>query len=773
MPAYHPVEYGEQLHEKCPVCGLPVTSRPEWYDIPVSDTYSVTFKIVGDRILLVMPKGNPGEWGVKRLFEKRAEVIDKFIGPNASYVEIRDFVGIRVNRSPRSARVQMVQGLRTDQSRILGFIGFNIPKTIQLGMQVGKKLYHPPFCFNISKNYETAILDALSLIQKAEKGVKKLIYATVTKNDWHLQFNNGAASRYEIINDNILFGQCMGTMTMDNIVPIADTMNNIADYIVSKKNKYYIISDFSSRARSSKAARKAYLDYIKQLYQKYPFEIYIFLGDNRFFSGVINLTKSFLPFPTYCARSMTDALNLVRKLERGTIASPEEQNKNHALYSHDTIQQYVEELSQYLGRINWEVEGIHHTRHTDETHPFNKFFDAIDLIKGDVDDLLCKRKQAEEELRRSEEKYRTIIEEIEDGYYEVNLKGDATFCNDPVSRILGYSHEELIGMNNRRYMSKATAERIYSVFNKVYETEEPVRGLVYEVIRKDGSRGYIDISISLIKNKAGEKVGFRGIMRDVTKRKQTDEALMAAKKAAEETSEAKSNFLANISHELRTPMNGILGMTGFLLETDLNEEQREYAQITYDQGERLLAVINDLLDFSRLENNRLVLCTDRIHMPTLFNDIRDATIKAIDQKKVAFSCEYDTALPEEFIGDPRRIKQIVSNLLDNAIKFTPAGLVELRCTCREIAGQKVTLSITVRDTGIGIPEGNTKNLFEPFTQADSSTTRPYDGAGLGLPITRQLVEMMNGTIQVESEEGRGTTFTCTLQLEKAPATSSW
>lgn len=752
-------------HKQCPFTGLPVITRPEWTDIQLTRHYSVTFKFIGDRILLVLPKGNAGEWGVKRLFEKRGQVVDEVIGPTDNYLEIRDFGDVRVQGSPRNARVQMVEGLREDQSRLLGFIGYNIPKTLQLVMQVAKKLYNPPFYFGATGTYESAIRVALSIVQKNDAGVKKLIYATVTKDDWQLRFPNGAASNYEIINDNILYSQSTGVMVTEHVPHIFEKIKKIAEYIVSHKTSYYIILDIRYRERASKAARKAYIKKIKQLFETYPFDACMFCGANRFFQSAFYLTKPFLPFHAYSVSSLTEALTLIQTQEQQSFNT----SKQHLADAsgQENMQRYAEELTHYLGSINWEVEGIHHTRHRDPDHPFGVFYDAMDLIKNDLDDLLHKRKQAETDLKRSEEKYRTIIEEIADGYYEVNLRGDMTFCNDALSRIFGYPENELIGLNNRAYMSQETATKVYSVFNRVYTTEEPERHLVYDIVRKEGKTVYIDVSISLIRGNDGEKAGFRGIIRDVTKQKETDEALMTAKKAAEDASQAKSDFLANISHELRTPMNGIMGMTGFLLETELNNEQREYAEAAYDGANRMMSVVNDLLDFAKLENSRLRLCTDRFNIQSVLKDVKAVASKVADQKGIAVRCQCDPAIPSYLVGDPERIKQILLNLVDNAIKFTPSGSVDLDCTCRADSGNSVMLCVTVRDTGIGIPAGHLDRLFESFTQFDSSLTRPYDGAGLGLPITRQLVEMMGGTIQVESEEHEGSTFTCTLMLNKA------
>ncbi|MDY6906265.1 MAG: ATP-binding protein [Thermodesulfobacteriota bacterium] len=761
----------EASPEKCPVSGLPVLSRPEWTDIQVDETYSVTFKFIGNQILFVLPKGDPGEWGMKRLFEARAEVLEQLIGPKDNYVEIRDFSGVNVSRSPKNARIQMVEGFRSDLARLLGFIGFNIPRTIQLGLQVGIKLYQPPVYINLTNSYKAAVSEALRLIQKNDAGIKRYIHSTMTKDDWSLQFSNGASSNFEVINDNILYGQCAGILTIDQAIQATAVMREIASYIISQQRKYYIISDLRCRERTSWAARKTFIQNITTLYDEYPFELLVFCDNSRRFWNLDNLRRPFFSFPTDTVRDMTEAMVLIQSHERQTINASWEGQQKTILYTKTAIEQYAEELRHYLGLINWEVEGIHHTRNTPPDHPFGNFFDAIDLIKGDLDELLFNRKLAEAQLRQSEEKYRTIIENIEDGYYETNLKGDICFFNKPLCRILGYTPDEIAGLNYTKYMSREVAGRIYKTFNKVFKTGKPVSKFVHEITRKDGTQRYVDVSISLIKDKEGEITGFRGIMRDVTRQQQTDEALRAAIQAAEDASQAKSDFLANISHELRTPMNGIMGMMGFLLESELDNEQRDFAEAAYEGAKRMMNIVNDLLDFSKLENKKLLLCANQVSISSVVSSAAADAAKDAAKKGVEFIFHYDPDIPDQLVGDPDRIKQILLNLLNNAIKFTSAGSVDLTCTCVDQTDTAATLCITVRDTGIGIPDGDIDRLFESFTQFDASLTRPYDGAGLGLPITRQLVEMMGGTIQVESRENKGTTFTCTMVLEKAAGTS--
>ena len=913
----------EKEEDVCPFTGLPITTKPEWTGIDLGEGYSATFKFIGDRILFSIPKGKSGEHGMENFMRERAKVRDAMLKPNEPFFELKDYSGVGA-RITKAGRDQFAKRMTADKDRIIGFIGYNASMPVKFAINVGKRLHKSPFPMSVAKDYETAVKTAVEILESCGYGNEAPSHKkVVTHDDWHFQSDEFSA-RFEVIDGNILHADMSGFAEEEHIAALFNMHEMVIKAMDTPEGSFYFISGMKQLRGSSWRARKLYVDHLRRWHKNHPFRVGILYGANRFLSAAFNLAKPFLPFKATRVNDLDDALKLIAEDNARSKKHPELQTVSDRVIqppASDHTRQYIDDLLRFIGNVNWEFDEVDYDIKTDPSHPFNPVFDAIALIKNDLDELFQERTRAEEALRKSEEqyrtlvdnlpvavyrntpgpqgrflmvnpafckmlgfgneeevrnitpaslyqdpkkrklfsdqliqkgiinndeqallkkdrtpiqasitsrvvygkdgevshfdsvlidisekklaekallkseqKYRTILESIEDGYFEVDIAGNFTFFNDAMCRMLSYPKDELMGMNNREYSDKESSEAVYRVFNEVYRTENPARSLDWELITKEGIKKYVEAKVSLVKDSGGRAIGFRGIARDITARKKGEEDLRKAKETAEAVnveleeineqfelaisranemaaeaeiaSMAKSEFLANMSHEIRTPMNGVIGMTRILLDAELNPEQRHYAETVRSSADSLLMVINEILDYSKIEADKLELEIINFDLRLTIEDMVDVLSITASQKGLELACEVHHEVPSRLKGDPGRLRQILINLAGNSIKFTEEGEVAIRTTLEKEDDVGATVRFTVSDTGIGIPQDKMGLLFQSFSQADASTTRKYGGTGLGLAISKGLVELMDGEIGVESEEGKGTTFWFTIELEK-------
>ncbi|MFP4054373.1 MAG: PAS domain S-box protein [Phycisphaerae bacterium] len=395
------------------------------------------------------------------------------------------------------------------------------------------------------------------------------------------------------------------------------------------------------------------------------------------------------------------------------------------------------------------------------------WYDARGDVGGIImyTEVITDRKSAEQALRESETKFRLLFEEAHDAIF-IMRQDKFVDCNPITLEMFGCTREEIIGHSPMEYSParqadgtpsrEVAAERIRLAFSGRPQMFD------WQHMRKDGT--LFDCEVSLNRLYIGDTYYIQALVRDITDRKRSEESLLHAKEAAEAASRAKSQFLANMSHEIRTPINGIMGMTHLALGTDLTEDQREYMQMAHSSAELLLEVVNDVLDFSKIEAGKLT--TERAPF-----DLADCVRQAMDvvalqarQKGLKLSCQVAPDVPPVVVGDPARVRQIILNLVNNAVKFTDEGGVAVLVRQVDRDGDGVELYFQVADTGIGIEPSTVHTIFDAFTQADGSITRRYGGTGLGLAIVHELVELLEGSIWASSEMEIGSTFHFTLPL---------
>jgi PAS domain S-box-containing protein len=397
---------------------------------------------------------------------------------------------------------------------------------------------------------------------------------------------------------------------------------------------------------------------------------------------------------------------------------------------------------------------------------------ALVRLVGELVAMARAREDAEHELRASEERYRAVVERSRYAIFLFDSNGKIIFANAAACELFGYTEDEWAGIG---VFDLVVAEEQELLARRVVAARagEPQTHTQWTVRRKDGSVLQIESLRSVIHDKHGRVVGNQLIVNDVTERHRTDQIRQAAQlelaRATEEAvaaSRAKSAFVANMSHELRTPLNGVIGMVDLLSRTELDSRQKRYVEVARASASLLLSVINDVLDFSKIEAGKLEMERSEFSLADVIEEVATMLELAAEEKQLELTCQTDPALAAPLVGDPARLRQVLVNLIANAIKFTPRGEVALSATLDGESDGAVQVRVEVRDTGVGISQQAQGKLFQPFSQVDASSTRQHGGTGLGLAICRELVWRMGGNIGVDSSPGEGSTFWFTVRLER-------
>ncbi len=399
---------------------------------------------------------------------------------------------------------------------------------------------------------------------------------------------------------------------------------------------------------------------------------------------------------------------------------------------------------------------------------------------------ISERKQTEERVRKSESRFRDIADSMADWIWETDPQGCITFSSGQVGKILGYTPEELQGRTLFDFLCPESLEESAESLQQHLLHERPFRNAEYWCVTREGKRICLLISGVPLYDETGFPEGFRGVCNDISSLKQAEDQIRIARddarnKAqqlkdialelemkneeldlalarAEEANRLKSQFIANTSHEIRTPMNGVIGMTSLLQETDLDPDQQDFCNTISSSAEALLDLINDILDFSKIEAGRMDLEQIEFSLRNTIEEMGDMLALKAHEKGIEYTQLIEKGVPAGVVGDPGRLRQVLINLVNNAIKFTEQGEVAVRVLPLKESDTDVSLRFEVQDSGIGIAREKQAALFQAFTQADGSTTRKFGGTGLGLSISKRLAGLMQGEIGVESEEGKGATF---------------
>ena len=425
--------------------------------------------------------------------------------------------------------------------------------------------------------------------------------------------------------------------------------------------------------------------------------------------------------------------------------------------SDDEIGALVQAFNKMLDGIQERDEALQTSNNQLET----RVAERTRQLQSEIDDRLL----AEETLSEERRMLRALIDNVPDFMYVKDARSCFVVANASLAESMGVtSPADLLGKTDFDFYPKRVAKQFYEDEQLVVRQKKILLEHEEESTNSTGDRIVLLTTKVPLFDRSGEVIGIAGVGRDITERQRVEHEMQRAKEAAEAASKAKSEFLANMSHEIRTPLNGVMGMTDLALDTELTPEQREYLDTVKSSSDALLTVINDILDFSKIEAGKIDLESVDFNLrDSLESTLKTVAIRA-DEKGLELLCEVAPEVPEVVCGDSTRLRQVVINLVGNAIKFTDSGEIAVRVQTKSRGANECELQFTVADTGVGIPEEKRELIFAPFSQADTSTTRKYGGTGLGLTISTRLVQMMGGKIWVESELGRGSQFHFTARL---------
>ena len=891
----------------CSETRLSLYEKSEWATIRTSKNYKISITLVADNIVWLRPSGYAKTSDLRRALDFTKNFRAKVLPGNGPYIQIDDWSNLK--GSSFRARKFYIRDLRR-RKRLLGLVYYASPPALRIAIQLGKRFKIFAFTIEIAQNFSDAVSLAHKILSGNRDETNKFPFdspsnqmdfepdrgqdeAVIADSTWQYKTDN-FAMRVETINTNVLHGITAGRIKVNQMEPCFQLLEEVAQTSNLPPDSYYHILGLDQSVGIGQKERKLYVTAILEFYKKYPFQMLIFYGVNRLLRAAINMSRPFAPFRVRVAKDLNSALNLIedqnRRVKNPLYAASRKKNiKKFA--KDDQINQYVTELLKFLEEINWEVDGLNPDRQKDPSHPFNPVFDAIELVKWELDDLyserklaekalreseekfrkivestpmgiymyqleedgrlvfvdanpatdkilgvdnrqfcgkaieeafpsladtnipnlyrqicergkqirgehvhyeddriegifevnafqternkmavmfsdITKKKQSEEALRRSEEKYRNILETIEDGYFEVDIKGNLIFFNSTLCKITGYREDELKGMNYRRYASADTADKMIQVFNQIYQTGKPRRNVDFDIDLKDGRSIAIELSASAVKASDGTITGFRGLMRDVTERKKAEEERIRLEIKLQQAQKMKAigTLAGGVAHDLNNILSGIVSYPELIL-MDLPQDSplRDSIRAIQDSGKKAAAIVQDLLTLAR----RGVSISEVVNL----NDIISEYLTSPEFKKlqsfhplVEITTDLDAALLN-IAGSPVHLMKTVMNLVSNAAEaMVDGGILHLKTENRYLdqpirghddinEGDYVVL--TVSDSGVGIAAEEINRIFEPFY---TKKVMGRSGTGLGMAVVWGTVKDHHGYIHVESELEIGTTF---------------
>ncbi len=748
--------------------GLPVYRKPEWRNVNFGKNYRADFTVTGENILISRPSGYATLHDANQSFNLGYEVIRQCISDGAPYIIIEDYSNL--SGVSQDARKFFINDLKY-RKNVLALIFCNTSAMFNLSIKLGTKIYSIKTNIRIAKDLSEAILLAGN-IQSKKKLLpknhgdllnKNLAHKITHQKEWSLELDE-YSMRFELINDDILHPVPSGFLKVKHIDPIFQLQKKVFAEMNLKDGEYYLLSDLKALKGASLKARLLLEKALGKWHREHPLPMLIFYNANWISRAAINIARAVASYNVRIADNLNSAIKLIaedksRHLQPDHSGTCDTQHK-----SKDRNQKYVDELISILAGINWEEQDSEAiTKKINPSHPFRPVAEAVSLIKMDIDQLLQERDRSEKALLESRKKYKNILENIEEGYYEIDLSGSLTFFNNSICKILGYPAAKLQKMNFREYCDENYIDSIFKTFNQVYRTGQSADGINWKLLQEGGAERFIETSISAIQDDNENIIGFKGIARDITPRIQAEkekEKLESYLRHAQKM-EAIGTLAGGVAHDLNNILSGLVSYPDLLLmKLPPDSPLKKPIQTIQKSGKKAAAIVQDLLTLARRG------------LP----DLSILNLNALIREHLN-SPEYKTLLNHHPLIDvvPRldrsllnmsasgvHISKTIMNLLTNAAEAMPDGGTIIIATKNQYidtplpgyerikAGKYVTLRI--EDTGTGMTLEDKNRIFEPFY---TKKKMGKSGSGLGMAMAWGVVHDHNGYIKINSTPGKG------------------
>ena len=757
----------------CPVTGLPVIRRPEWTDVQLDDNYSVSTEIIGDRILHSQPKGYMTRDGVVRLASVQEEIINEGIAIGTPHVHLADCSGLKgVSRDAR----RKYSKNQLHRSDLAGLIFYGASPLIKLSIKLVSRFSFRPFPVEIVADYAAAVLRApvlLGLSGTQEPGSPPAVPDTDGRpvpESGTIELD-GYQLSYEVIDGHIIHIASKGFIGLREMERHLEIENMIIASLDRSCGNPVIVTDANQLVGITAGARRRYVAALRDRRKHDTIALLVCYGVRPFLRNAFSISRPFLPFRIRIARDRETALEIARHNMGSRILGPVDRLRSvfsqGAKAKRSTPPPDLDELLRLISNIDWEgddpMEVESAMARDDSLAPV---VDALKLIKADVDELFQARQSTEDALRESEERYRTILDSIVDGYYEVDLEGRLLMCNDSLLRIFGYARVDVQTLDAMTLMDDANRRVAIDTFRRVFDSGQPASSTNWEMLRKDQTPIIAESSISLVTDKDDKPIGFRGIIRDITERVRTaqEKANLEAQLQRSQRMEAIGTLAGGIAHNFNNLLMGIQGNISLLMREHSPDsphvKRLTTVEALVDGGSKLTS---QLLGYARSGRVDVRI----VDLNALVLEIAETFSLTRREYRVHTELAAST-MPAEV--DATQIEQAVLNLLINAADAMPLGgdlylgsrvvpHTELTDPEHEIKeGDHAVLSI--RDTGVGMDRETLDRCFEPFF----TTKGISGGTGLGLASAYGIVRANGGLIDVVSEVGNGTTFSLSFPM---------